>query len=113
MVGVMFFDDDDEDGFADVGTLQQIPNRGIRFVDVGDKEILLYREDNAITAMSGNCTHAFASLRDGTVEAGVITCKRHGAKFDLKTGKSLSSMCPSLPCFEVQMNGNRVQVKKG
>lgn len=112
MVGVMFFDDDEEE-FADVGTLQQIANRGIRFVEVGDREVLLYREDNMIVAMSGNCTHAFASLRDGTVENGVITCRRHGAQFDLKTGKSLSSMCPSLPRFEVQMNGVRVQVKKG
>jgi nitrite reductase/ring-hydroxylating ferredoxin subunit len=111
MVGLMFFDDDDDE-FADAGTLQQIPNRGIRFVDIGDKEILLYREDNTIVAMSGNCTHAFASLRDGTVEDGIITCKRHGAKFDLKTGKSLSSMCPSLPRYQVQMSGNRVQIKK-
>ena len=95
----MFDDDDDE--FADVGSVQQMPNRGVRFVEVGEREVLIYREDAVIVAMGGNCTHAFASLRDATIEAGVITCKRHGAKFDLKTGKSLSSMCPSLPRFEV------------
>ena len=105
------FDDDDDD-FADVGSLQQIPKGGVRFVEVDGRELMLYRSDEVVVAMGGNCTHAFASLRDGDVEGTTIVCKRHGARFDLKTGRSLSGTCPNLPRFEVQIAGARVLVKR-
>ena len=66
------FDDDDDD-FADVGTAAQIPNGGIRVVAVGGRDIMLTRFGDDIAAMGANCTHAFASLRDGEIVGTTIT----------------------------------------
>jgi nitrite reductase/ring-hydroxylating ferredoxin subunit len=107
----MYFDDDDDE-FADVGSLMQVPNRGIRFVEVGGRDVMLFRIDDKVVGHGGNCTHAFASLRDGEIDGTVITCRRHGAKFDLATGKSLSGTCPNLPRFEVKVERNRVLVRR-
>ncbi len=41
-------------------------------------------------AIEDTCTHAQASLSEGSVEGLVVTCPRHGAKFDLITGETLS-----------------------
>jgi naphthalene 1,2-dioxygenase ferredoxin component len=106
----MFDDDDDE--FADVGSLQQVPNRGVRFVEVDGRDVMLFRADANVVALGGNCTHAFASLRDGEVEGTTIVCGRHGARFDLTTGRSLSGTCPDLPVFVVKLAGSRVLVKR-
>jgi nitrite reductase/ring-hydroxylating ferredoxin subunit len=105
------FDDDDEE-FADVGSVQQVPNRAVRFVEVDGREVMLFRADHAVVALGGNCTHAFASLRDGAIDGTVITCRRHGARFDLTNGRSLSGMCPDLPRFEVKIAGARVLVRR-
>ena len=104
------FDDDDE--FADVGTLQQIPNRGVRFVEVDDRDIMIFRDEATVVALGGNCTHAFASLRDAEISGRTIICSGHGARFDLMTGKSLSGSCPNLPKFEVRLLGARVLVRR-
>ena len=102
---------DDDDAFEDVGTVQQIPKRGIRFVEVGGRDVMLSRFDSEILAMGGNCTHAFASLRDAEISGTTIKCRRHGAQFDLRTGHSLSGTCPNLPRFEIKLAGVRVLVR--
>ncbi len=38
-------------------------------------------------AVNDTCTHAGASLSEGSLDGTIITCGWHGAKFDCKTGK--------------------------
>jgi 3-phenylpropionate/trans-cinnamate dioxygenase ferredoxin subunit len=105
------FDDEDEE-FTDVGTVHQIPNRRPHFVEVGGRDVILFRMDDRIVALSGKCTHASAPLSEGEVDGNEIRCLRHGARFDLTTGRSLTSLCRDLPRFEVRREGVRVLVKR-
>jgi nitrite reductase/ring-hydroxylating ferredoxin subunit len=100
-----------ETEFEDAASVHQIPDGGIFFVDIGELDILLYRKGERIVALGGNCTHAFSSLREGRVESGVITCARHGARFDLATGRSISGNCLNLPTYQVRIAGERVLVR--
>ena len=53
--------------------------------------LMLYRdEEEGFFCIKDCCTHDNASLFGGTIEDGTITCPRHGAKFDLKTGEALT-----------------------
>ena len=47
--------------------------------------LLLYDSDN-VYALSDKCPHLGASLALGTFENGVLTCAKHGAQIDVKTG---------------------------
>ncbi len=100
------------DGFEDAGLAAQIPEGGFRIVDVEGRDVLLTRVGGAVAAFGARCTHAFASLADATVENGAIVCARHGAKFDIRNGRSLSGACPNLPVHQVRMDGPRVLVKR-
>jgi naphthalene 1,2-dioxygenase ferredoxin component len=58
---------------------------------VGEREIAIYRIEGALYATSNVCTHALAMLSDGIVENCTIECPLHNGRFDIKTGKALTS----------------------
>jgi len=56
-------------------------------ISVDGKDILVVNLDGNYFAMDDTCTHAGASLSEGSIEGDVITCGWHGAQFDCKSGK--------------------------
>lgn len=56
---------------------------------VDDKEILLVNLSGSYYAMDNKCPHMGGSLSDGKVEGDNIVCPRHGAAFNIKTGKNV------------------------
>lgn len=64
-------------------------------------------------ALDDVCTHDGGPLSDGPVdaEAKTIACPRHGAKFDLATGKALTMPATKATrSYEVKVEGGRVFV---
>ena len=70
-----------------VGKTADIPAGKMQKVTVDGKEILVVNVDGNFYAMDDTCTHAGASLSEGTLEGAILTCGWHGAKFDCKAGK--------------------------
>ena len=70
-----------------VGKISDIPAGKMQKVAADGKEILVINVDGNYYAINDTCTHAGASLSEGTCEGTTITCGWHGAKFDCKTGK--------------------------
>jgi 3-phenylpropionate/trans-cinnamate dioxygenase ferredoxin subunit len=64
-----------------VGTMKKIT--------VGDATILLANIDGGFYALPNKCPHLGGSLADGKLEGGIVTCPRHGSRFDVKTGKAV------------------------
>lgn len=102
---------DEPDGYFDVAAVAQVPAGGFLAVEAEGTELLLSRQGDAIVAVGGRCTHAFASLSDGRLDGDVVVCARHGARFDLKTGRALGSGCPNLPLYTVRIEAGRVLVR--
>ncbi len=59
----------------------------IQKVTIDGKDVLVANIDGNYYAVNDTCTHAGASLSEGSLDGHVITCGWHGAKFDCKTGK--------------------------
>jgi 3-phenylpropionate/trans-cinnamate dioxygenase ferredoxin subunit len=50
-------------------------------------------------------------LADGEVQDCVVICPRHGAKFDIPTGKALSAPAYiDVPTYHVRVIGNEIQI---
>lgn len=60
-------------------------------VEVGGLKLALYRVEDALYATDNICTHAYALLSDGFLDGCVIECPLHNGRFDVRTGKALSS----------------------
>jgi 3-phenylpropionate/trans-cinnamate dioxygenase ferredoxin subunit len=58
-------------------------------VVVGGKEVLLANVDGSYYAIANKCSHLGGSLAKGSLEGCIVTCPRHGAQFDVKTGRAV------------------------
>lgn len=75
--------------FERVAAVAEVPPNGRKPIIVDDVPALLVRTGNDFFAVEDVCSHDGQPLTDGPIADGAITCPRHGAKFDLKTGNAL------------------------
>jgi len=61
-----------------------------KVVDAGDRRIALCNTGEGFHAIDDICTHDGASLDQGELDGFSIECPRHGARFDVRTGKVLA-----------------------
>lgn len=67
----------------------EIPPGGRKSVVVDDLPALLIRVGDDYYCIEDTCTHDGQAMTDGPVADGEITCPRHGARFDIRSGAAL------------------------
>lgn len=76
--------------FFEVAKTNEVPNGTMKAASIQDKEILIVNYDGNYYAINRICTHMGGDLSKGKLEGKIVTCPRHGSKFDVTTGKSIS-----------------------
>ena len=102
-----------------VAEKSEIPMGKMKMVTLNGKEILVANVGGNFYAIGDKCPHAGGDLSKGSLEGNIVTCPRHGSKFDVTTGKAVSG--PKIlfvrltvkdePAFEVKVDGNDVLIK--
>lgn len=94
-----------------VGRAGDVPEGQAITVDVGDKRLALAKVDGQIYAIDDVCTHDGGPLGEGEVDGYNLECPRHGATFDVRTGKAtrLPAAYP-VSTYEVRVEGDEIQV---
>ena len=73
--------------------------------------VLLCDVDGKLYAVEDVCTHDGGALDGGELDGCRVMCPRHGALFDVTTGKALTLPAVSpLPTFPVRIDGENVYV---
>jgi 3-phenylpropionate/trans-cinnamate dioxygenase ferredoxin subunit len=67
-----------------------IPDPGQQMLEVEDRIVVLMHVGGEFFCLDDVCTHDGGPLSDGTLDDHTIACPRHGAKFDIRSGKVLS-----------------------
>jgi 3-phenylpropionate/trans-cinnamate dioxygenase ferredoxin subunit len=75
--------------FVKAVDVAELPANKMITVVVDGKEVLLANVDGSYYAIANKCTHFGGSLAQGVLEGSVVTCPRHGARFDVKTGHAV------------------------
>ena len=73
-----------------VASVDEVQDGSTRLVEVDDRLVILSRIGDEYYCIDDICTHDGGTLSDGPHEGCEIACPRHGARFDLRTGKALS-----------------------
>jgi len=83
----------------------------VKAFEVGDGRLAVYNIDGTYYATDDECTHAAASLADGTLEGDVIECCMHMGSFHVPTGEVVDPPCEvPLRTYQVVLKGDDVFV---
>lgn len=98
--------------FIRVCKVTDVPDPGKTLVEVDERLVALFRVGGQFYALDDVCTHDGGPLAEGELDDHTIACPRHGAKFDIRTGKALT-MPATQPtvAHEVRVTGDDVFVK--
>jgi metal-sulfur cluster biosynthetic enzyme/nitrite reductase/ring-hydroxylating ferredoxin subunit len=98
--------------FVRVANLNDLDDPGRLLLEVEDRIVALFRVGNEFFCIDDVCTHDGGPLSDGRLEDHTIACPRHGAKFDLRTGKALTMPATvDTAAHEVKVEGNDIYVR--
>lgn len=72
-----------------IAELDEIAPGGRKSVVVDDLPALLIRVGDDYYCIEDTCTHDGQAMTDGPISGHEITCPRHGARFDIRSGAAL------------------------
>lgn len=77
---------------------------------IEDTPVALTRVGGDIRAFGDVCTHDDGPLAEGQIADGCVVCPRHGACFDLVSGKPTFPAVTAIPIYNVEVQGEDVIV---
>jgi nitrite reductase/ring-hydroxylating ferredoxin subunit len=99
--------------FVEVGRLEELPaGRGTTF-SVEGKEIAVFNIDGELYAMDDTCLHQGMSLGWGQLDGKIVTCRGHGMRYDVTTGKVVGSAETGLKTYLVKVEDGKILVSAG
>jgi len=98
--------------FIPVAKIDEIPDPGRKVLELDDAFVVLFHVDGQFFCIHDVCTHDGGPLGEGHLCGHEIACPRHGAKFDICTGRALTMPATEdTVVHEVKVEGDNVYVK--
>lgn len=98
--------------FVKVATLSSLEDPGRTVVEIGDRVVVLLRVGDSLHCLEDVCTHDGGPLSEGRLDGNEIICPRHGARFDVRTGKALKMPATeNTAIHEVKLDGDDIYVR--
>lgn len=96
-----------------VARVEDIPPGARLHFDLEEESVIVLNIDGEFYCIADLCTHDGGRLEDGEVLDCQIECPRHGARFDVRTGKvtRLPATDP-IPVYPVQVEEGRVWIEE-
>ena len=80
-------------------------------IEVDELSVGLTRLNGKVCAFRDICTHDDGPLAEGVIEGDDIVCPRHGARFNLHTGKATFPAPAPLPVYEAIEEEGEIRVR--
>ena len=97
--------------FVDIAPASELPNGERLFVDVGDKTLVIFNIAGQFFSIGDVCSHDDGPVGDGDIEGFNIICPRHGAEFDIRSGKVMQMPAVvDIPAYPVRVVEGMIQV---
>lgn len=88
-----------------------VPERRVAVFEVGETRVAVCNVEGTFYAIDDVCTHDGGALDQGELDGVEIECPRHGARFDVRTGKvtQLPAFAP-VKTYPVRVQDGQLQV---
>lgn len=103
--------DESQAEFIDVGPATGLPSGERLFVDIGGRSIVIFNVAGELFAIADVCSHDDGPLGDGALQDFRVSCPRHGAEFDVRTGRALQMPAVvDIPAYPVRVIQGVIQL---
>lgn len=97
--------------FFDVFPQEELADGDRAFVEFERRSIVIFKIAGEYFAIADVCSHDDGPLGDGELEGWTISCPRHGAQFDVRSGKVLTlPAVQDIPAYPVRVQNGMVQI---
>ena len=96
-----------------IAQTDQVPEgKTLRF-DLNGRACAIFNGSGTFYAASAVCPHAKAWLDEGKVEGNIVTCPKHGWKWDLAAGKAVDNSGYLYQTYALKIEGEELWVDDG
>jgi len=97
--------------FIEVATASEVISGERLYLNVGDKSLVIFNIAGQFFAIGDVCSHDDGPVGEGDLEGYKIICPRHGARFDVRTGKALQMPAVvDIPAYPIRVEDGQIKV---
>lgn len=97
--------------FVTVAAVDELGDGERIIIDIDGEPIAVFSLDGKYYAIGDVCSHDDGPVAEGELSEFEIACPRHGARFDLRTGRVLSlPAIVDIPAYPVRIENGEIQV---
>ena len=97
--------------FIGIANQDEIPPGDRLFVEIDGNPIVVFNIAGQLFAIADVCSHDDGPVGEGDLDGYEISCPRHGAEFDVRTGKVLSlPAIVDIPAYPVRVTNGEVEI---
>lgn len=103
--------DQEQCDFVAIAPKSEVADGERLFIQVDDLPIVVFNIAGSLFAIGDVCSHDDGPLGDGDLDQFEVTCPRHGAVFDVRSGKVLSlPAIVDIPAYPVRIEDGQILV---
>ncbi|MCC7359167.1 MAG: non-heme iron oxygenase ferredoxin subunit [Anaerolineales bacterium] len=97
--------------YVAVATTDELPNGSRKLLEIDGRVLAVFNIAGTYYCIADVCSHDDGPVAEGELQDHEIECPRHGAHFDVRTGKVLSfPAIVDIPAYPVRVDGEQVLV---
>jgi len=101
--------DESQVEFVEIAPASELPIGERLYLEVEGRAIVIFNIAEQLFAIGDICSHDDGPLGDGDLEGFNIVCPRHGAEFDVKTGKAVQMPAVvDIPAYPLQVRDGTI-----
>ena len=97
--------------YLEIAPASDLPEGERLFVEIEGKPIVIFKIAGQFFSIADVCSHDDGPVGEGQLEGYNITCPRHGAQFDIRTGKVVQMPAVvDIPAYPIRVIDGMIQL---
>jgi len=97
--------------FVEIAPASELPSGERLFVEIEGEPIVIFNIAGQFFSIGDVCSHDDGPVGEGDIEDYNITCPRHGAEFDIRTGKAVQlPAVVDIPAYPIKVVDGMIQL---
>jgi 3-phenylpropionate/trans-cinnamate dioxygenase ferredoxin subunit len=97
--------------YLEIASETELPIGERIFVEIEGLPIVIFNIAGQLFAIGDVCSHDNGPLGDGMIDGNLVVCPRHGAEFDIRTGKAVTlPAVVDIPAYPVRVVDGKIEI---